>query len=179
MPDQQFVGEIAYYPYTFPAPKGWYPCDGRLLPIAQNAALYSLLGTNFGGNGTTTFGLPNLIGRSAVGTGQGPGLDSINLGQVGGQTTVSLTNAQMPQHTHILVASKAQATAADPTNAVPAAPYIPTTGATYNAYGATDNNTMSSAAVTPAGGGQPFSIRSPYLGLQACISAVGIYPSRP
>lgn len=177
MPDEQFIGEIAHFSYNF-APKGWLPCSGQLLPIAQNQALFSLLGTTYGGDGRTTFALPNLNARSAVGTGQGPGLDSINLGQVGGQTSVTLTPAQMPQHSHVLGASKTQATASDPTNAVPAQPYDPAAIAPYKAYGPTDNSTMSPAAVATAGGSQPFSIRSPYLGLQCCIAIQGIFPSR-
>jgi microcystin-dependent protein len=177
MPDEQFIGEIAYFPYNF-APKGWLPCDGRLLPINQNQALFSLLGTTYGGNGQTTFGLPNLNARSAVGTGQGPGLDSINLGQVGGQATVMLTKAQLPAHSHVLGASKTEATASGPTNAVPAQPFDPGASAAYKAYGPTDHtSTMPPATVTTAGGSQPFSIRSPYLGLQCCIAVTGIYPS--
>src|SRR5438270_10631506 len=98
---EPFIGEVRLLGFTF-APRGWATCDGQLLSIAQNTALFSLFGTFYGGNGTTTFALPNLAGRSPMFHGQGPGLTNYSIGEIGGENTVTLNSSQMPQHTHIL-----------------------------------------------------------------------------
>src|SRR5439155_18983562 len=105
---EPFLGEIRLFGFNF-APRGWAFCQGQLLPIAQNTALFSLLGTTYGGNGQTTFALPDLRGRVAVGFGQGPGLSNIDLGQVSGAETATLTQAQMPAHGHLASVSQAAA----------------------------------------------------------------------
>src|SRR5437764_14471701 len=108
-----FIGEIRLFSFTFP-PKGWALCQGQTLPINQNQALFSILGTTYGGNGTTTFALPDLRGRTAIHVGQGPGLDLISPGQVGGEENHSLSVAEIPAHLHIASASNATADAPNP-----------------------------------------------------------------
>src|SRR5262247_1539362 len=120
---EPFLGQIQPFGFNF-APTGWATCDGQILSIAQNTALFSLLGTTFGGNGQTTFGLPDLRGRVPIGQGQGPGLANYTLGQTGGQETVTLITSQMPQHTHSLVG----VTEAGDTN-VPTGAFLANTGA--------------------------------------------------
>jgi microcystin-dependent protein len=167
---EPFLGQIYLVPYNF-APRGFAFCAGQILPIAQNTALFSLLGTTFGGNGQTTFALPDLRGRVPVGTGQGPGLSSINLGELAGSETATLTQSQMPAHGHLAGVSQAAAGSTRPANQVPA------TGPA--SYGPTpDGSTFNPAFVQSTGGGQPFSIRSPYLGLNYVIALEGIFPSR-
>src|SRR5215510_2209805 len=114
---EPFLGMIAIYPYSF-APRGWAFCNGQLLPIAQNTALFSLLGTTYGGNGQTTFGLPDLRGRVPVGQGQGPGLSDVTLGEAAGVESVSLTRDQNGPHSHGVVAS-ATADSKNPNNTIP------------------------------------------------------------
>ncbi len=110
---EPFLGQIELFPYTF-APRGWAFCNGQILSIAQNTALFSLLGTTYGGNGQTTFALPDLRGRAAVHAGQGPGLSNYTLGESSGTETVTLTQAEMPQHTHFQPASNAEQTSIPP-----------------------------------------------------------------
>jgi len=167
---QPFLGEIFLVPYNF-APRGYAFCAGQILPIAQNTALFSLLGTTFGGNGQTTFALPDLRGRVAVGAGQGPGLSNVDLGQVGGTETVTLTQAQLPAHVHLAAASQAAGTSSRPSNQFPAAG--------QPVYGATsDGTTLNPEFVQSAGSNQPFSIEQPSLGLNYIIALEGIFPSR-
>lgn len=161
------------------APRGWAFCAGQLLSISQNQALFSLLGTTYGGNGTTTFGLPDLRGRTPVHHGQGPGLNNFSLGQVSGVEYITLTTQNLPTHTHPatlgLGVSTAVATKDEPMGAVPAAGSV-------NAWqvGATPDGQLGgvTALVQPTGGGQPFSIRQPYLCINFIIALQGIYPSR-
>lgn len=165
-----FLGEIFLVPYNF-APRGYAFCEGQILSISQNTALFALLGTTYGGNGQTTFALPDLRGRVPVGVGQGPGLSNVDLGQVGGTETVTLTQAQMPAHNHLAGSTQAAGTATRPSNQFPAA------GA--GVYGAaSDGTTMNAAVVQSAGGNQPFSVKSPFLGLHYIIALQGIFPSR-
>lgn len=166
---EPFLGEIFLVPYNF-APRGFAFCSGQVLPIAQNTALFSLLGTTFGGNGQTTFALPDLRGRVPVGAGQGPGLSSIDLGEVGGQETVSLTQSQMPAHGHLASVTQAGQASTRPANQVPSA------GGAYAASG--DGSTFTPAFVQSAGGNQPVPIAPPYLGLNYIIALEGIFPSR-
>jgi microcystin-dependent protein len=162
-----FVAEIRIFPFNF-APKGWAWCDGQLLPLSQNTALFSLLGTTYGGNGQTTFALPDLRGRAPLSPGQGPGLASYSLGEVGGVESVTLLSTQMPAHTHAQPAANGQQTTNRPNGAVPAR------GGVYADSG-------DGAALDPtssAGGSQPHENRSPYLALNYIIALEGIYPSR-
>jgi microcystin-dependent protein len=164
------LGQIYLVPYNF-APRGFAFCAGQLLPIAQNSALFSLLGTTFGGNGQTTFALPDLRGRVPVGVGQGPGLSNIILGELDGNESATLTQSQMPAHAHLASVTQAAATSTRPSNQVPAT--------SQAAYGASpDGSTFNPAFVQSSGGSQPFGIRSPYLGLNYVIALDGIFPSR-
>jgi microcystin-dependent protein len=165
-----FLGEIRIFPYTF-APRGWAFCAGQILSIAQNTALFSLLGTNYGGNGQTTFGLPDLRGRAPIGQGQGPGLTNISLGEMAGVESTTLLSTNMPQHTHSL----AEGTTSTTKN--PTGKYIGLSSGGA-AYTDTKTGAMAADAIGLSGGSQPFSIRNPYLGLSPCIALEGIFPSR-
>jgi microcystin-dependent protein len=170
---EPFLGQINIFPYNF-APRGWAFCNGQLLSIAQNTALFSLLGTTFGGNGQTTFALPDMRGRVANGSGQGPGLSSYDLGQVGGVENETLTILNLPGHTHPYVptANEADGTTKEPLNA-----FLAKAGT--NVYGAsTDGTPMGAQNTGNAGGNQPFSPIQPYLTLNFCIATEGIFPSR-
>lgn len=167
-----FVAEIRVLPFNF-APKGWAGCDGQLMPISQNTALFSLLGTTFGGDGRTTFALPDLRGQFAMGMGSGPGLSPRDLGQVVGQATVTLLPGEMPAHSHALRAGSTPAATAAAGNVM-----APTANGAnvYRAPGAPAP--MSSAAISPAGASLAHENRQPYLALTFCIALQGIYPAR-
>jgi microcystin-dependent protein len=165
-----YIGELRLFPYNF-APRGWAFCQGQLLSIAQNTALFSLLGTTYGGNGQTTFGLPDLRGRVPISSGQGPGLSPYALGQTGGVESVTLTTPQLPAHNHSVNASSS-ATSKNPSGAEPAF-----TGG-GSSYGTANDLTMSPSMIGNTGGSQPHPNIQPYLTLNWCISLVGIYPSR-
>lgn len=168
-----FVAEIRIFPFNF-APKGWAFCDGQLLPISQNTALFSLLGTTYGGDGKSTFALPNLQGRAPMQPGQGPGLSLHDLGEQGGTETVTLLNSEMPAHSHGLIASLDNANLAIPTPARSLAK------ATANLYfaGAPDT-AMAAEALPPAGGDAPHNNMQPYLTLNFNIALQGVFPPRP
>jgi microcystin-dependent protein len=166
---EPFLGMIAIFGFNF-APRGWAFCNGQILPIAQNTALFALLGTTYGGNGQTTFGLPDLRGRAPVHFGQGPGLSSYDLGQQGGTETVTLTGAQTGPHTHGVSASNA------PTSKSPSG-NLPANFGTV-AYGSSADLSMSPAMVQPNTGGQPHNNIQPYLAINFCIAIEGIFPSR-
>jgi len=169
---QPFVAEIRVMPYTF-APSGWASCNGQLLPISQNTALFSLLGTNYGGDGRSTFALPNLQGHMAMGTGQGPGLSDRQLAESVGQASVALTANELPAHGHTLRAG-ASGLAASPANAALAPP---ATGASaYRMPGATV--AMAGDSLGASGDGLPHENRPPALGLMFCIALQGIFPPR-
>lgn len=155
------------------APRGWATCDGQLMSIAQNTALFSLLGTTFGGNGQTTFGLPDLRGRVPNHQGQGPGLSSYTMGQMAGVENVTLLTTQIPAHTHTFGApcSTDDPNAGSPKNNFPAP-------ASSSIYSSTSNAIMGGGTTGPAGGTQPHSILQPYLTINFCIALEGIYPSR-
>lgn len=167
---QNFIGEIQLFSFGF-APRGWAFCAGQLLPINQNQALFSLLGTAFGGNGTTTFALPDLRGRAPLHWGNGPGLPSVVLGERAGAESVTLTQSEMPAHNHIASASSAAPTVGAPTGNAWA-----TGGLT--AYGNPPNSPMAATALANAGGSQPHSNIQPSLALNFCIALQGIFPSR-
>jgi microcystin-dependent protein len=173
---EPFLGEIRIFPYNF-APRGWAFCQGQLLAISQNTALFSLLGTTYGGNGITTFGLPDLRGRVAVHTGQGPGLSPYDLGQAGGTETVTLTSLQLAPHTHAANCLNANGNQYQPNNAVWAidAGQNPQYGTTKAA------GTMAPNIIGPSGsgGGQPHNNIQPYQTLNYVVALQGIFPQRP
>jgi microcystin-dependent protein len=177
-----FIGTICMFGFNFP-PRTWALCNGQLLSIAQNTALFSLLGTTYGGNGQTTFALPDLRGRVPVHFGQGPGLSSYDLGQVGGVESSTLTVNQMPAHAHTFSGQQAVAATAgttpDPTGNILAAPAssIPHYAAANAATGATASGSVTGTTAL-AGGSQPQSELQPYLGLNFSIALQGIYPPR-
>jgi microcystin-dependent protein len=168
---EPFVGEIAMFGGNF-APRGWALCDGQLLPISSNEALFSLLGTTYGGDGRTTFSLPDLRGRAPIHAGRGPGLSDYRLGSKGGQETVTLTTAQMPAHSHSLQAHTGYGDTANPNGAVSAK----TTSPAYKS--AAPNATMNAAAVGQTGGGQAHENRQPYIAIHYIIALQGVFPSR-
>ncbi|HEY3839247.1 MAG TPA: tail fiber protein [Bryobacteraceae bacterium] len=160
------------------APRGYALCQGQVMSIQQNAALFSLLGTTYGGNGTTTFALPDLRGRSPIGTGTGPGLSPIIEGQAGGANTASILVANMPAHSHALNASTTTASQALPTNNLLASVQDSQGGQAVAYVPAPGNAIMSPTAIGPTGGSQPLSVQNPYLGINYIIATQGIFPSR-
>lgn len=168
-----FVAEIRIFPFNF-APKGWAFCDGQLLPLSQNTALFSLLGTIYGGNGKSNFALPDLQGRAPMHPGQGPGLSLHDLGETGGSDTVSLLESEMPSHSHSLMAFNDVGSdrIPGPTEALARS----TGGLLYATPGALTS--LSSNTPTPAGGDQPHNNMMPYLTLNFCIALQGVYPPR-
>jgi microcystin-dependent protein len=168
-----FVAEIRIFPFNF-APKGWAFCDGQILPISQNTALFSLLGTTYGGDGKSTFALPNLQGAAPMHPGQGPGLSLHSLGETGGSESVTLLQSEMPVHSHTLRAQTVDN--ADITNPGPAVVYAPSTGGAL--YQRTSNTYLSPQALTPAGGDFPHNNMQPYLTLSFCIALQGVFPPR-
>jgi len=172
----QYLAEIRTFACTF-APLGWALCQGQIMPIAQNTALFSLLGTNFGGDGRSTFGLPNLQGAVAVNQGQGPGLSPYTVGQTGGTANVTLTSSEMPSHTHGFNASTAVATSASPASNVFETGHYE--GGRIRAYSAQPPQTaLAPTAIAPSGGGQPHNNMMPYLTMNYCIALQGEFPPR-
>jgi microcystin-dependent protein len=170
-----FVAEIRIFPFNF-APKGWAWCDGQLLPLSQNTALFSLLGTTYGGNGKSNFALPDLQGRAPMHPGQGPGLSLHDLGETGGSETVSLLESEIPSHSHTLMSQGATGNRTTPVgNSIArvsgATPYIPgsPTPPLVN---------MSDNALAPAGGDQPHNNMQPYLTFYFNIALQGVFPPR-
>lgn len=169
---EPFLAEIRIFAGNF-APRGWAFCDGQLLPISQNTALFSLIGTTYGGDGRTTTALPNLQGRAPMHPGRGPGLTSRRLGEKGGSETVTLTEAQMPNHSHTMMANPNPAEQPTPVNNALAR----SVGGSI--YGDANNLVPFSAATMPsAGGGQAHNNMQPFLTLNFIIALVGLYPSR-
>jgi microcystin-dependent protein len=173
-----YIGMIAMFGFNF-APRGWMLCNGQSIAIASNTALFSLLGTTYGGNGQTTFNLPNLQSRVPIGMGTGPGLSSYQIGQTGGTENVTLLSTQMPQHSHVMTASgdgPTQATAAGASLASEVRGGVNPMPTVY-ASGATNPVSMGSAT-TLAGGNQPHNNMQPYLAINYSIATKGIFPSR-
>lgn len=170
---EPYLGQIQAFGFNF-APVGWAQCNGQLLSIAEYEALFSLLGTTFGGDGQTTFALPDLRGRSIVHPGSGPGLSPIQLGQSGGQETVTLTINQLPSHNHpvSVAVNTGNGEESDSTK------YIASHASAFNEAPST-GKVLNGVTSIPAGSGQPFFNRNPYLGMNYCIAIEGIYPSRP
>lgn len=169
-----FVAEIRIFPFNF-APKGWAWCNGQLLPISQNTALFSLLGTTYGGNGKTTFALPDLQGRAPLHPGQGPGLSLYDLGQSGGSDTVTLLESEMPSHAHTLRASSDPADVQQPSPARSLARSAP--GFAY--FAGNQNTSLSPQALAPTGGDAPHNNLMPYLTYYFNIALQGVFPPRP
>lgn len=169
-----FIGEIRMFAGNF-APKDWAFCQGQLLSISQNTALFSILGTTYGGDGRVTFALPNLSGRVPVGVGQGAGLTNRQLGEMSGTETVTLTTAQMPAHSHTVNAVTADGNQNLPTNSFPA--NTKTLDKEYSTVA--PNTTMNPTMIGVSGGSQPFGVMQPSLGMNYIICVNGIYPSRP
>jgi microcystin-dependent protein len=171
----QFVAEIRIFPFNF-APTGWAFCDGQILPISQNTALFSLLGTVYGGDGKSTFALPNLQGNAPMQQGQGSGLSLYDLGQTGGTESVTLLTSEMPVHTHGMQGDDDDATFKTPQNML--------LGSGNQMYFSNNNNpsvntNLAFQALTPAGGSLPHNNMMPYLTLNFCIALQGIFPQRP
>jgi microcystin-dependent protein len=167
-----FVGEIRAFPFNF-APKGWAFCDGQILPISQNTALFSLLGTTYGGDGKSTFALPNLQGSAPIAFGQGPGLSLYDLGGSGGEDTVTLLVSEIPAHNH---PAGCNADAAD--SASPGGEVWAPEAAGSNAYGGSGGTAMAPSALSVVGGSLPHNNLQPYLVLNYCIALQGIFPAR-
>ncbi len=171
---EPFIGQIIMFGGNF-APVGYALCNGQLLPISQNTALFSLLGTTYGGNGTTTFALPNLQGRVPIHMGQGPGPSPYYLGQEGGSETVTLTVPQIPSHNHPAGCQSGDANSQSPAGNIPAKEVA---GATAVYSTSQPNATMAAGAIGLTGGNQPHENLPPFLTLNFCIALQGIYPSR-
>ena len=173
-----FVAEIRIFPFNFP-PKGWAFCDGQLMPISQNTALFSLLGTTYGGDGKSTFALPDLQGRAAMQPGQGQGLSLRDLGEQGGEESVTLLSTEMPVHNHVFGGSQnANGNSQTPSgNIWSQAPAGRGAAALYHAAPAT--NALNANCLNPTGGGLPHNNLQPYLTLNFCIALQGVFPQRP
>ncbi len=172
---QPFLGMVCSFGFNF-APQGWQLCQGQLIPINQNTALFSLLGTTYGGNGTSTFALPDLRGRVGISFGQGDGLSDYELGEVSGSETVTLTSGQMPEHSHTLNASNVTANTPSPNGSSLAVD--PTGLSGFYESGSTPATPMNINTIAPAGGSQPHNNLQPFLVLNYCIAMEGIFPSR-
>jgi microcystin-dependent protein len=168
-----FLAEIRIFPFNFP-PKGWAFCDGQLLPIAQNTALFSLLGATYGGDGKSNFALPNLQGSAPMHPGQGPGLSLHDLGEAGGSDTVTLLESEIPAHSHALNASNSAGTDQSPVRELLAGGVGGI--ALYAAPGAPTQ--LSQNTLSPIGGDQPHNNLQPYLTLNFNIALQGVFPSR-
>jgi microcystin-dependent protein len=169
-----YIGEIRLFGFNF-APRGWAQCNGQLLAIAQNTALFSILGVTYGGDGRTTFALPDLQGLAPLGEGQGLGLSNRVLGENGGESTVTLINSEMPLHAHLASASTNLGDQASPTNNLWA---TGAGGRGQNFYATGADVVMNSQVIGPAGANQPHNNMPPYLTLNFCICLAGAYPTR-
>jgi len=172
-----FLAEIRIFPFNF-APKGWAFCDGQILPLSQNTALFSLLGTTYGGNGLSNFALPNMQGNAPMHPGQGPGLSLHDLGETAGSETVTLLQTEIPSHSHAIMAIGAP----PPANAGAPGPTLAlarSSGTSLYKQPAFGNiGAMSDSTNAPAGGNLPHNNMQPYLTLNFCIALQGVYPPR-
>ncbi|MBC8032039.1 MAG: phage tail protein [Pyrinomonadaceae bacterium] len=169
-----FVAEIRIFPFNF-APKGWAWCNGQLMPLSQNTALFSLLGTTYGGDGKSTFALPNMQGNAPMHPGQGPGLSLHDLGEIGGTEFVTLLESEMPLHAHAQMANTTTATKSLPTGnsfakGASMIPYLAPAGAPVV--------NMAFQTIAPAGGSLPHNNMQPYLTFYFCIALQGVFPPR-
>ena len=171
-----FVAEIRIFPFNF-APKGWAFCDGQLLPISQNTALFSLLGTTYGGDGKTNFALPDMQGNAPMHPGQGPGLSLHDLGETGGSETVTLLESEIPSHPHFMRAHNddpADAQNPSPTTSIAQSAQ----GFAYQTNTSQNLVTLNQSILAPTGGDQPHNTMQPYLTLNFCIALQGVFPPR-
>lgn len=169
---EPFIGQIQPVGFNF-APRGWALCDGQLMAVSENSALFSLLGTIYGGDGRTTFGLPDMRGRYLRHVGSGPGLSPVSGGQKGGAESITLLASNIPSHNHFV-----QGTTEDATLALPTADSTFGTGSVIYSSSTQGAVALNGASITNTGGGQSFNSLNPYLGIYFCIALVGIYPSR-
>ncbi len=169
-----FLGQTILFAGNF-APRGWAFCDGQLLSISANSALFSILGTTYGGDGRTTFALPDMRGRVSVHPGTAPGLSNIRLGQRSGTETVSLSVSQIPAHAHLVGCTSTLGNQDSPVAHIPAAEDVPTASLWSDQA---PNGTMNSGVIESTGGSQPIDNRQPYLGVNYIIALQGLYPSR-
>ena len=171
-----FVAEIRMFPFNF-APKGWAFCNGQIMPISQNTALFSLLGTTYGGDGKSNFALPNMQGNAPIHAGQGPGLSLYDLGQTGGSETVTLLESEIPSHSHAMM-SAPTIVAADSNICTGNSMGKSSQGSAYSAFNAANVVQLSPDALALAGGEQPHNNMQPYLTLNFCIALQGVFPPR-
>lgn len=175
---EPFIGEIRLFPFNF-APRDWALCDGQLLPISTNTALFSIVGTTYGGDGRNTFGLPNLQGQVVVGVGQGPGLSDWMWGERYGADEVTLISAQIPAHNHLLTGLNNPGTLPTPESNSYLAKDTRAGGlVNYMKAGGAPNTTMAVQTLGVSGGNQSHENRQPFLALNYCIALFGIFPSR-
>ncbi|HMK89120.1 MAG TPA: tail fiber protein [Methylocystis sp.] len=179
-----FVAQVALFPYNF-APRGWAFCRGQILPLSQNTALFSLLGTTYGGDGKSNFALPNLQAATPIHPGQGPGLSSFALGDTGGESRVTLRQSEAPSHSHTMSATSTTGTTTTANNNLLALGLVPGGKTSPSAIAAIYSTNTGNAttglqpnSVSQAGGGQPHNNLQPYLGLSFCIALQGVYPPR-
>ncbi|SKA02904.1 Microcystin-dependent protein [Trichlorobacter thiogenes] len=170
--DEPFIGKILWVPYNF-APKGWAFCNGQILPISQYTALFSLLGTQYGGDGKSNFALPDMQGRVLLHAGQSPGTSVYSQGESAGETSHTLTATELPNHNHAVNVSTATGTATSPSGAYYAQP------ASGKQYGPDGSSSFASSAIVTAGGGQPHNNMMPYMTLNCIIALQGVFPPRP
>lgn len=170
-----FVAEIRIFPFNF-APKGWAWCDGQLMPLSQNTALFSLLGTTYGGDGKSTFALPDLEGSAPMHPGQGPGLSLHDLGEIGGSETVTLLESEIPAHSHALQGTAGNANQNSPGGLLLGRPFGG--GSMYKPPAGAAVVSLSDGALAPAGGDQPHNNLMPYLTFYFCIALQGVFPPR-
>ena len=168
-----FLAEIRIFPFSFP-PKGWAFCNGQIMPISQNTALFALLGTTYGGDGKSTFALPDLQGSAAMHPGQGQGLSLRDLGQLGGAETVTLLQSEMPAHAHTLMGQATFGNSTSPEGKTWGRPFGG--GALYKAAGSVGQ--LAPQLLAPAGGDLPHNNMQPYLTLSFCIALQGVFPPR-
>ena len=172
-----YIGEIMLFAGNY-APDGWAFCNGQMLPIAQNSALFSLLGTTYGGDGQVTFGLPDLRGRTPIHFGQSPGLSDRVLGERAGVEHVTLNNSQIPEHRHSLMGNTGGANSGI-TNRAVLSNQEDADGSTINTFNSGDPNAeLSALSIGTSGGGQPHGNMQPYLVINYCIALQGLYPPR-
>ena len=179
----QFLAEIRIFPFS-PSivPTGWAHCNGQLLPLSQNTALFALLGTTYGGDGKSTFALPDMQGNAPMQPGQGPGLSARDLGELGGSETVTLLTSEMPLHTHSVQATTTIANSNQPNGAALARGQYSFQGQSGSVpiyFNGAPDTLMAPQALSPGGGSLPHNNMQPYLTMRFCIALQGIFPQRP